>query len=64
MSTSLEERLSNVEKELAELRRLVASKTSKDWRKTFGMFADDPEFDEILRLGSEIRRGDRNGASA
>jgi hypothetical protein len=26
-----------------------------NWRATFGMFADDPDFDEVLRLGREYR---------
>jgi hypothetical protein len=25
------------------------------WRATFGMFADDADFDEVLRLGREYR---------
>jgi hypothetical protein len=30
--------------------------TKKDWKATFGIFADDPEIDEVLRLGREIRQ--------
>ena len=63
MSTNLEERLSRVEKQLAELKLLVEAKRDDEWLKTFGMFADDPDFDEMLRLGSEIRRRDRDDAS-
>ena len=63
MSTNLEERLTKVEKELAELKSLIDSKTDDDWRKTFGMFSQDSGFDEMLRLGSEIRRRDRDEAS-
>jgi hypothetical protein len=31
----------------------------KDWRKTFGMSANDPGFDNMIRLGREIREQDQ-----
>lgn len=62
MSASLEDRLESVEKELAALKRLVEAKTDSSWQSTFGMFADDPEFDEILRRGNEIRARERDDA--
>jgi hypothetical protein len=58
---SVEERLAAVEVEVAELkRRLPPAGGEKNWiQKITGSFKDDPEFDEILRLGREIRQADR-----
>jgi len=58
---SVEERLAAVEKELAELKRRLPSKSDgKNWiDKISGSMKDYPEFDEILRLGREIRQSDR-----
>jgi hypothetical protein len=54
---ALEGRLSAVEKELAELKRLMSSKKSKAkwWEEMFGSFADSEGFDEAVRLGKEYR---------
>ena len=53
----LEERVANLEQEFAAFRQVVfAHSPSRDWRGTFGMFANDPGFDEVLRLGREIRQ--------
>lgn len=60
MPASLEDRLLNLEKELAALKRLIASMSENGWRHTFGMFSDDPKFDEILRSGREIRALERD----
>ena len=52
----LEERLNNLERQVAQLR--VESKAIRPMKRveeTFGMFADDTEFDEIVRLGREYR---------
>ena len=53
----LEERVLTLERELAEIKTLLLTEgpRKKDWRRTVGMFANDPEFDEILRLGREWR---------
>jgi hypothetical protein len=52
----LEERLSKLEQQVADLqsgsRPLRPLANVKD---TFGMFANDPDFDEIVRLGREYR---------
>lgn len=56
-TAELEQRVSVLEREFQALKGLVvAGSPPKDWRSTFGAFADDPEFDEILRLGREIRQ--------
>jgi hypothetical protein len=58
---SVEERLSQVETELAQLRSQVNGVlTNKQWiDQITGTFQDDPEFDEVLRLGREFRQSDR-----
>jgi hypothetical protein len=61
--TTIEERLARVEKDLAQLRSQVRRfRPGKGWiEKVTGSFKDDPDFEEILRLGAEIRRADRPG---
>jgi hypothetical protein len=57
MSNTIEQRLANVERELAELKgELQTLKPARNWIDSIcGTFRDDPEFDEVLRLGKEIR---------
>ena len=56
-TATLEERVATLEKEFATLKQVVAPNIPrKDWRDTFGMFADDPEFDDVLRRGREFRQ--------
>ena len=55
MSNTIEERLAKVERELAFLRARTGGDKS-DWiTEITGSFKDAPEFDEILRLGRELR---------
>jgi hypothetical protein len=56
-SRHIEERLAQVETELAELKGDVTSlKRLGNWIDVIsGTFKDDPEFDEILRLGKKNR---------
>ena len=58
---TIEERLSHVENDVAYLKSQVDSLRSKgNWiDQITGSFKDDPEFDEILRLGHQIRQADR-----
>lgn len=58
---TIEERLAKLEKEVAELKAEIERQNSKEnWiKKIEGSFKDDPEFDEIIRLGREIREADR-----
>ncbi len=55
---TIEERLKVVEQELAELKKTVAQGDSgPSWiEQMAGTFKDDPEFDEIVRLGREFRQ--------
>jgi len=59
----LEQRLIDLEHQVAELKREGKPLGSvPDAKDTFGMFADDPDFDEIVRLGREYRaQGDSEG---
>lgn len=60
MSTTIEERIAILEKELIRLKHIVqGTRAEQDWRKTFGMSANDPGFDEMIRLGREIRAQDQ-----
>jgi hypothetical protein len=54
----VEERLAVLETEVAELKRSL--RPGETWfNRVAGSMKDDPEFDEVLRLGREIRRADR-----
>jgi len=60
MSTSIEKRVAVLEKELTDLKQIVqGARVEKDWRKTVGMSAGDPGFDEMIRLGREFRQENR-----
>ncbi len=53
----LEKRVVDLEKQLAELRcRLEPVAIPLNVEATFGSIDDDPEFEEIVRLGREYRR--------
>ena len=52
----LEKRVIALERELAELRKLVLMHPEESgWRKTFGVFANDPFFDAMVERGKEWR---------
>ena len=54
-------RLDAVEKKLAE--KVAESVRKKDWRRTVGMFDDDPDFkQEVLAEGQAIREANREAA--
>ena len=56
----LEERLARVERELEDVKATLAKDTPIPWwQQITGSFKDDPVFDEIIRLGAEIRAADR-----
>lgn len=53
----LEQRVVDLERQVAELRdELKPLRPLGSVQDTFGMFADDPEFEEIIRLGREYRQ--------
>ena len=52
----LEQRVLDLERQVAELQRAAAPlRPYANVRETFGLFADDPDFDEIVQLGREYR---------
>ena len=55
---SVEERLTAVEQQVADLKRRLPPRTDgKSWvERIAGTFKDDPDFDEIVRLGREFRK--------
>ena len=58
---SVEERLEKVEKEIMELKAKSADQSSMiGWLKRVeGSFKGDPDFQEIIKLGKEIRDADK-----
>jgi hypothetical protein len=56
MSQTLEKRVEELEKQVAELSAVAGGVScKKDWRRTVGIFKDDPDFEEAVRLGREYR---------
>ena len=59
---SLEDRVTEIEAKLAKL-DLASTVPQPDpingWRKIWGAFADDPAFDEAMKLGREYREAQR-----
>jgi hypothetical protein len=52
---SIEERLAKLEREMKRLRSRVNDSAAPNWRKIIGIFANDPSFSEVMRLGREYR---------
>jgi hypothetical protein len=56
---TLDDRLNALEMEVAILRGQIVDRNDKNWIETVaGSLRDEPEFDEVLRLGREARRGE------
>jgi hypothetical protein len=55
MSDTIEKRLAKVERELAILKTKMPTDLSNWIADITGMFKDDPDFAEIVRLGKEMR---------
>jgi hypothetical protein len=55
-TNQIEARLARVEKELAELKTALAGPRKRWYREIVGIFAGDPAFAEITRLGRLIRQ--------
>ena len=55
----LEQKVNDLARQVAELRREIKPlRPLVSAEDTFGMFADDPDFDEIIRLRREYREQD------
>ena len=61
MSTPIEKRIEVLEQKVADLTLLITSgpKDPYAWRATVGMSANDPGFDEMVRLGRDYRKAQR-----
>ena len=62
-TTTVEQRLLALEREVAEIKSRLgtapAQPADADWVSAIsGSMKDDPEFDEVVKLGREIRRAD------
>lgn len=59
--TDIEQRVTVLERDLAELKRRVGlSDAKKDWIKAItGSMKDYPEFKEVVRLGRKYRRSQK-----
>ena len=56
MSQALEKRVKALERKVAQLGTSPPrSNRKKDWRRTIGIFPEDPDFEEAVRLGREYR---------
>lgn len=55
--SDLETRVAKLETEFKTLRQRIDEQPSpmKDWRAIIGTFADDPIFEEAMKLGREYR---------
>lgn len=64
MSATLETRVEALEREVSGMKAMLQGRQRvKDWRATFGMSRNDPDFDELVRLGQEIRDGEGEGGT-
>ena len=55
---SLEERITVIEAEIEALKQKTQDKKTEEprgWKRIVGVFANDPEFEEAMRLGREYR---------
>jgi hypothetical protein len=56
----LEERVAALEREVAALKAIVADGTRhKDWRRTIGMFTDDPGLQQVFEKAMKLREAER-----
>jgi hypothetical protein len=61
---TLEERVATLEQELKHVKdQLASQKPPKDWLDTFGAFANDPGFDEMVREGRAYREAENKASS-
>jgi hypothetical protein len=58
-SSLLEKRVTALEQEVAGLKATLVARSQKDWRRTIGMFSDDPGMIEIFHEAQKIREENR-----
>jgi hypothetical protein len=59
---SLEQRVAVLEKELAGLKSRRRNGRAKDWRRTVGIFTDNPGMKQLFAEAIKLREADRNKA--
>jgi hypothetical protein len=66
MDTTIEERVASLEKKVEQLARAIEPDLiwREGWESTIGMSANDPGFDEMVRLGAEYRESLRRNPDA
>ena len=66
-SGSLEKRVAQLELQVAKLQSELTTsppRNGKDWRRTLGMFTDDPGMKDIFEEARKIREADRRKTRA
>lgn len=63
-NAELEKRIAVLEAEVADLKSKIEKKNGDKtdipwWKQRMGVFADDPMYDEAMRLGREYRESQR-----
>jgi hypothetical protein len=61
-SLSLEQRVALLEHELSELKSRRENGREKDWKRTIGMFTDNPGMKELFAEAMKLREADRRKA--
>ena len=59
---SLEERVAVLEQELSELKSRRGNGRDKNWRRTIGIFTDNPQMKELFAEAIKLREADRRKA--
>jgi hypothetical protein len=60
---TLKERVTALERQVAEMRAVLANgDLPDDWRRTLGMFSNDPGMQELFAEALKIREADRQRA--
>jgi hypothetical protein len=59
---SIEQRVAALELELAELKSQRRNGRKKDWRRTVGIFTDNPGMKELFAEAMKLREADRSKA--
>jgi hypothetical protein len=61
-AVSLEQRVAALEQELAGLKSRRRNGRAKDWRRTVGIFTDNPGMKELFAEAIRLRETDRKNA--
>lgn len=61
---TLEDRVDHLEEEVRALQqKFQVLKHPMDWRKTVSTFADDPDFQDLVRAGAAERQAERSAVN-